>query len=332
MSRLRERTTATLLIAIFMTSIFAVAMSVSAQGTVTIIAGEKAGEYTTIQDAINAANDGDTILVGAGEWYGGIVNKPVRIIGMKGAIIVDGPAYPCLPGPPVPGPGRIGFYIRPEGKGSTLSHFTFRGGYTDETKQSWLAFAIFARIGADGVTFTHNKIINCRQCITFRDCDDWTVTYNTIKGYFKIDESEGRLRLLGIFFGTVFEGYSSTGNFIAYNEITATGALSAVGIIAGSRTDCEPEDTVLGRTGNPGPFTDNIIIFNRIRVKGDYAVAVRMDVNCFSCDGGCVTAEYAKGIIHDNVITYNNFKGCTDCYEFNPPELKEVNTFSYNRE
>ncbi len=344
----RKMRTTILLIAIFMTSIFAMARS-TAQGTV-IIAGEEEITYPTIQEAIDAASEGDTIIVGSGEWYGGIVDKPLRIIGMKGAIIVDGPAYPCFPyqQPPLDPedyPGSIGFYINPEGKGSTISDFTFRGGYTDKTEERWLYMAIFARLGADGVTFTHNKITNCGQCITFRDCDDWTVTHNTIKGHFK-EPGESFGFMTGIYFGTIFDGHTSTGNFIAYNEITTNGALVATGIHANSKKDCDPEHVFPGAlpgcpnayfTGTPGQFKDNTILLNRIKVKGESAVALKMTFTCMNCSGSCFAEipgrpSYPEAIIHDNIFQYNDFRGSTTCYEFNPEKLDCVNLFLDNQE
>lgn len=329
--KFRERTTATLLIAILMISIFAVALNASAKGTV-IIAGEE-DTYKTIQEAIDAASEGDTIIVGSGEWYGGIVDKPLRIIGMTGAIIVDGPAYPCFPyQPPVDLPGRIGFYINPEGKGSTISHFTFRGGYTDKKEKSWLAMAIFARIGADGVTFTHNEMIDCGQCITFLDCDDWTVTNNIIRGHLKVPEHNFGF-MLGIFFGTGLDGHTATGNFIAYNEITTTGALVATGILAQSVKDCDPKYRNIGFTGSPGQFTDNMVLFNKIWVEGESAVAVKMRFKCRNHeDGSCFDTQYAEAIIHDNVFMYNDFTESTECYEFTPETLDCVNIFDDNQE
>ena len=44
-------------------------------------------DFSTIQDAVNFASPGDTIIVGPGEYYGANVNKPVKIRG-AGAFIV----------------------------------------------------------------------------------------------------------------------------------------------------------------------------------------------------------------------------------------------------
>ena len=63
--KLKERTTATLLIAILMISIFAVAIPVSAQTTWTVGPGTTY-DFVTIEGAIVAASSGDTIVVAAG--------------------------------------------------------------------------------------------------------------------------------------------------------------------------------------------------------------------------------------------------------------------------
>ena len=85
MSRLREKTTATLLIAIFMISAFAVVMQVSATDY-TVSPGD------SIQDAIDLAGQGDRIILTAGTFYQGniLVDESVTILGAgKADTIID---------------------------------------------------------------------------------------------------------------------------------------------------------------------------------------------------------------------------------------------------
>ena len=57
------------------------------------------GDYPTIQDAINAASDGDTIMVAAGEYDAFLVDTRanISIIGAKGATVATTDLYTALP-------------------------------------------------------------------------------------------------------------------------------------------------------------------------------------------------------------------------------------------
>jgi len=84
------------LIVIFLVSAlsitFVLADEPAAQGGTIYVAADGTGDYTTIQDAIDNASDGDTIIVEYGTYYENVeVNKSVNLIG-KGAIIDGGDA------------------------------------------------------------------------------------------------------------------------------------------------------------------------------------------------------------------------------------------------
>lgn len=270
-------------------------------------------DYPTIQDAIIAANDGDTILVGPGEWYGGIVNKLVRIIGLKGAIIVDGPAYPQMPGMP-DSDQHMGFYVEPEGSGSTISNLVFLGGPIEGT-DFYFDMAVFAR-GADDVTIIKNKIYNCGQCITNWKGNNWVIIHNVIEGY-----SQVMGRVSGIVLGSQIlgpgspEGRECTGNLVAFNII-----------------DADPEPSEYGSYGISirgwmAPAYENKIIFNRIRITGSDTAAIRLYAQDWQGD-----IEYAKSLVCDNEIRLNNLLGSTNAFLIEPPELHEVNTISLNHQ
>ena len=90
MSRLREKTTATLLIAIFMISIFAAVMTVSAASTYYVAttgsdsgAGTELEPWLTISYAVSKASDGDTIIVAAGTYDETIKLKDTTATGIS---------------------------------------------------------------------------------------------------------------------------------------------------------------------------------------------------------------------------------------------------------
>jgi len=92
MKTLRKKTTATLLIAIFMISMFAVAIPVSAV-TEWTVDDDGPADFDTIQGAIDAAESGDTIIVAAGvyEEEVKIMDKSLILLGAQADVpIVDG--------------------------------------------------------------------------------------------------------------------------------------------------------------------------------------------------------------------------------------------------
>lgn len=111
-------------------------------GAVVILSGHVAyaavlnvpDQFATIQEAVNAASEGDSINVADGSYAGAIVRKSLDIEG-SGAII-DG-SLSRLP---------IGFLLLGAGAaGSTISHFTFKN----------VSFGIMIN-GVNDVTISHN--------------------------------------------------------------------------------------------------------------------------------------------------------------------------------
>jgi len=267
----------------------------------------------TIQEAIDAASDGDRIHVESGEWYGGIVDKPVKIIGTRGAVIVDGPEYP---GPLPPGwdisPNpllRFGFFITPEGSGSTISYFTFRCARIGVT-EAYLTLPIFARFGTDNVIVTHNEIyianIPSVQCITNWDGDNWVIKYNTIIA----PEVEGDF--LGVFIGSLPRcAFGAKGNVVAFNKIVAD-ASTGSGISLFSRVDSTVNIDV-------GEVSNNKVAFNDILVTGPGTSAISLQVEYLT--EGPTPGE----ILYGNVVMFNDLRGSSNPIAFDPPELEQAN-------
>ena len=288
MIKYRKKTTATLLIAIFMISMFAVAIPVGAQTTWTV-----PWHFATIQEAIDSddVQEGDTILVGEGEWYGGDIDRALIIKGLHGAVIVDGPAYPHRVGEP-DGPAHIGFFIEPEGSGCTVESFTFRGGRIGDT-ENYLDLAVFGRYVSD-VTVKSNKILNCSQCISNIFGSNWIITHNIIECVY-------HWHLLGIYLN------GSYGNIISHNEITGEAPVRGQGI-----------ELVNG--------CYNEIVSNTITITGPDAVAIKLRVSGISEDPTPEEIAYAQSVLHDYAIQYNDLRGSTNQFSITPPELEEVNT------
>lgn len=137
-------------------------------------------EYQTIQGAINAANDGDVISVGLGEYYEHIsVNKPVTLLGKEGTII-DG--------------NGTGIIISVTTDNVKISGFTIQNGYR----------GIFLS-GSIGSTIRNNTLV----AHTAAAIELWHSNETMISGN-RISSSDHAIWLL----------FSSCGNTISDNVLT----------------------------------------------------------------------------------------------------------------
>jgi hypothetical protein len=136
-------------------------------------------DYPTIQEAVDAANDGDQIRVGPGEWCGATITKRVDLFGQGGATIVGCPA----PSPAL-GLFRIGFFLpTAAASGTTIRHFIFDGRGVSNVPPGFfdpLAFAVFAR-EASYVVVEQNRILGTVQGVTNTGGSGWTVSHNVIE-------------------------------------------------------------------------------------------------------------------------------------------------------
>ena len=271
------------------------AVPVSAIGTVTNI--ETQETFATIQDAIDDADtiDGHTIEVGAGNWFGALVDKSLEIRGKDGAVIDDGPTHSKW---------TCGFKLISGSDGATISHFTFQG----------LGLPIYG-LDIDDVTIEHNKIYDTMQGITNWDGDGWVIRHNTIEGIAILYNSGG----IGIAVGT--RGDDISGNVVAHNTIVADipddHAFSVGGILLSADK----------RWWDPGEVTDNKIVHNRVKITGPKSWAISLQV----IDTPPPTDEYAIEKLHDNKVAFNDLRGSDDPIAYYPSEvLEECNDISRN--
>jgi len=166
-------------------------------------------QYATIQAAVDAANPGDTIMVGPGAWYGATVNKSVEIKGMFGAVINDGPINMS---PPDTTAAATGFILAAGSDGAKISHFRF------EQPLVWgvLGFQ------ANDVSVTLCTFTKLACGISIIDGSDWTVTHNQIYDPQWILLNTGPSHAGGILLQVRLAAETCTGNVIAYNTIEGT--------------------------------------------------------------------------------------------------------------
>ncbi len=169
------------------------AVPVAAQGgVVTNIDTQET--FDTIQAAIDDDDTiaGHTIEVGAGEWDGAVVTKPVEVRGEDGAVIVGGSSV---------GPGECGFRIASDGV--TISHFTFE-----------VEFPVYSRpLAFDDVTVEHNVMGDPIQGVTNWNGSRWTIRHNVITGLWDLGGGG-----IGIFIGASV-GLPAKDNLVAFNKI-----------------------------------------------------------------------------------------------------------------
>jgi len=253
-----------------------------------------ATNFHTIQDAVDAATGGETIVVAAGNWFGATVDKAVEIRGEGGAVIDDGPSHASW---------KDGFRLVSGSSGATISHFTFQG----------LELAIYGW-GPDDVTVEHNKIYDTTQGITNWDGDNWVIRHNVIEGIAVSHNGGG----IGIAVGS--RGDDVSGNIIAHNRIVAhiSGlfAFSVGGILL-----CTDERDV-----PPGIVSNNKIVHNKVKITSDddsWAITLQLVPP---------TGQEPIGTLTNNLVGFNNLRGSDICIGYYPDEatLEPVNKISRN--
>lgn len=131
-------------------------------------------DFPTIQAAVDAAGDGDQILVARGRFCGAIVARRLELVGREGATII-GCATPAV------GDFRVGFFL-PDARasGSRIHGFHFDGRGVSNANLAPIGAGILAR-SADGVSVVDNHFDGTFQAITSTDGSGWSVLFNRIE-------------------------------------------------------------------------------------------------------------------------------------------------------
>ena len=279
-------------------------------------------QYATIQAAVDAAMDGDTIRVGPGTYAGALVNNSVEIKGEAGETIInDGPDY-RLGGTSPTYWLRTAFRIDDNSAdGAVISHMIIDCSVNNPGTRS-MFFAVFAR-GADDVTVSHLIINGPVQAITNYHGNGWVISHNKIND---IEAFGGGG--IGILMGSG-DGRPTTKNVVAHNTILS----ESLGVTPPNYS-CPGlylvSDRRWGRLG--GKVTDNKLVHNTVDV-GRYAYACGWEIDDF-------TAFYypSQGYdVTDNKIGFNDVRGCPytaiyypDSDWGDPLDVKSVNIISRN--
>jgi hypothetical protein len=259
-------------------------------------------DYSTIEEAVFAANPGDTIKVGPGEYAGCYLDKQVTIIGSGETIINDGPVH---------GSGLIqGFRLMAGSDGSILRNLIFT-----------VDLVIMNGAAVDNVEVTHNTFLNVIQAVSNWCGSGWSITHNEI-----IDLRTRNGGGIGIMVAD-FSGGTVSNNLIAYNKITGTlhvdsddgGGYSGSGIVLYA-------DFRWGGAGAVA-ITGNVVKHNKVSLVSDTPGVV--DVVAFELSDTRDDPEL-EPVVYDNYICFNDFRGTEIHIALTPVELADCNTISRN--
>jgi hypothetical protein len=262
------------------------------------------GQFQTIQAAVDSAQPGDRILVGSGDHAGAVVMKPVEILGTTtNARIVTGPLHPS---------GKTyGFLIGDatngaDGDGVTIAQLTFT-----------VDLPVFSR-GANDVTVSHNVFLNPNQGVTNRGGSRWDISYNAFRDL--------RTACGGGIAIVVADhlGRDVLDSLVAHNKISGTLHVAA--------NDCGGYDgtgIVLFADFRWGQAGASSIAYNRV-VKNSVALVSDnpslVDVVAFEL----TDTRDMVGVIRDNTIGFNDFRGTTTAIVLTPAGLADNNSISRN--
>jgi hypothetical protein len=276
-------------------------------------------DYATIQEAVDAADPGDTIRVAPGEYAGATITKRLELRGSNaGTRIVSGVWFQ--------GGAALdtSFFIEPEAAGTVISHFVLVNGDFPHV------FGVFAR-ATDNVTLSHLTILNSWQGITNNGGNYWTIIHNKILGfppdsdsatgiYMPADRSylEGNFVALNTIDFSDGSGVSSDGILVASYEDTWVGMSTGNTFVHNRVKSNEDGFTVasygisllfIDFTGGSSPLTlvDNIVSFNDCRDN-----SIPIDLFCWPEDPACVQALADSNEIVGNLGDVLNRSGVSD--------------------
>jgi hypothetical protein len=261
------------------------------------------GDFPTIKAAIDspAVAAGDVILVGPGSHAGALVTKAVHIRGEGRAVINTGPLHPS---------GKTqGFRLLAGSGGASVSRLTFR-----------VDLAVINGGAVSGVTIAQNRFYNAYQAVTNWGGSNWDISHNDI-----IDLHTSCGGGIGVLIGDYAANPAGVvDNLVAHNTISGTlhvaeddcGGYSGSGIVIYADF----------RWGAPGAaaLAYNRVIHNKVSVVSDDPSVV--DINAFEL----TDTRHEVGVIYDNAIGFNDFRGTVSQIHLAPEELGDVNVLSRN--
>jgi hypothetical protein len=146
-------------------------------------------DHKTIQAAVDAATDGDEIVVAAGRHCGAEIHRKLQLRA-AGQVIIAG----CDGSPTLFGKLRVGFLLpgtaqSSPARGTEIRGFSFDGAGVSNQNFDALAFGVYGRFTGD-VTVEDNQFHGTVQAITNTAGDGWTIRSNRINNLTLFDSGE----------------------------------------------------------------------------------------------------------------------------------------------
>ena len=298
-----------------------VAVPVSAKRAALVVGDDGMGcpnaDYTTIQDAVDAAAPGDTIAVCSGTYAGAVMDKELHFVARGYVVIDDGPkTHPFL---------RGGFFFPGDGagSGSSIKGFRFQGTRQPDFEDDFeLDFPIYGR-GAHDVTIEHNVMVNSLQAITNWGGSGWLIQHNKIEDLLALGGGGAGIVIADSSGGTVKE------NVVSHNEIT--------GVLHVTDRDCGGDNgsgillfaNFSGGGAGALAMTDNRVVKNKVRLVSDDPSCVDVAAIELALAWDNTGAEPFP-VIFDNVIAFNDLRGTVLEFALTPVELWDENDISRN--
>ena len=272
--------------------------------------GSQSNPFCTIQDAVDAAADGDTINVASGTYAGAIVDREVKIIGASGGTSV------ITSGVPHKVSSTLYTAFRPFGDdadGAEIRNFTINCNVSVS-----FSLGVYA-VEVDDIVVDSLTIHDTMQGINNWGGSNWEITNNRLFGTVAVSGGG-----IGIFLGAKPQ-QACCGNLVRDNIVDATATAetySCPGI-------CLCLDTRYGGYDNLDGTEDisgNQILYNNIMASGvNNGVGIEVgtilgdsESDPDRTDPDKIAAIMLAGAVHDNVVKGNTIYGpCEGVYFYN---------------
>jgi len=273
-----------------------------------IVVEDETGVVDELQQAIDMACPGATILVGPGDYQGAQITKTVNLQGSGDSTrIVSGtPAFWDY----------VGLFIDAGGEANGT---TIRDLAIVNDPDAWFCAGILAR-AADDITVDGLTITDTAQGITNGNGDRWVITHNRIHG-FAAPFGGDHLIGIGVWGDSGRYGVevgAAYDNFVAFNEVTADYDGEYQELLMGIDIGTWPPET-------PALVAGNQIVHNTVAVSGNADRAI--GVNMFDLS----TLEYGDPIhVIGNTVEDNDLCGSGKKVMFQPGGIAGLNTVRRN--